>query len=40
VRTTFVIDKESRLVGILDSFKTKTHHDDLLAFLGKMVRDT
>jgi len=33
VRTTFIIDKESRLVGVMDSFKTKTHHDDLLAFL-------
>ena len=33
VRTTFIIDKESRLVGVMDSFKTKTHHDDLLAYL-------
>ncbi len=33
VRTTFIIDKESRLVGIMDKFKTKTHHEDLIEFL-------
>lgn len=33
VRTTFVINKEGRLVEIMDKFKTKSHHDDLLAVL-------
>lgn len=33
VRTTFVIDKDSRLLGALDSFKTSNHHDQLLQFL-------
>lgn len=33
VRTTFVIDKESRLVGVLDNFKTKNHHEQLISFL-------
>jgi peroxiredoxin Q/BCP len=33
VRTTFIINKESRLVGGMDKFKTVDHHDELLAFL-------
>jgi peroxiredoxin Q/BCP len=33
VRTTFVINKESRLVGVLDSFKTSNHHQQLISFL-------
>lgn len=33
VRTTFVINKESVLVGVLDKFKTKSHHEDLIAYL-------
>lgn len=33
VRTTFVVDEEGRLQGILDKVKTKSHHDDLLAWL-------
>lgn len=33
LRTTFVINKESRLVGVLDKFKTANHHEALLAFL-------
>lgn len=32
-RTTFIIDKESRLIGIMDSFKTANHHEQLLEFL-------
>jgi len=40
VRTTFIIDKESRLVGVMDSFKTKTHHDDLLAYLDENIQST
>lgn len=33
VRTTFIIDKDSRLVGVLDKFKTTNHHEELLNFL-------
>lgn len=33
VRTTFVIDKDSRLVAVLDRFKTSNHHEQLLQFL-------
>ncbi|MFT6389317.1 MAG: peroxiredoxin Q/BCP [Cellvibrionaceae bacterium] len=33
VRTTFVIGKDSRLLGALDSFKTSNHHELLLQFL-------
>ncbi len=33
IRTTFVIDKNSRLVGIMDKFKTTNHHEELLQFL-------
>ena len=32
-RTTFIIDKQGRLTHILDKFKTKTHHDDVLELL-------
>lgn len=33
VRTSFLIDKEGRLVHIMDKVKTKTHHDDVLELL-------
>lgn len=33
VRTSFLINKEGRLVHILDKFKTKTHHEDVIALL-------
>lgn len=33
LRTTFVIDKEGRLVHIMDKVKTKTHHDDVIDIL-------
>lgn len=33
VRTTFIIGKDGRLVKIMDKFKTKTHHETLLAVL-------
>ena len=32
-RTTFIIDEKGKLVHIMDKFKTKTHHDDVLAYL-------
>ena len=33
IRTTFVIGKDGKLIEILDKFKTKTHHIDVLACL-------
>ena len=33
VRTSFLINKEGRLVHIMDNVKTKTHHDDVLALI-------
>lgn len=33
VRTTFIVNPEGRLVAILDKFKTKTHHQDVIQWL-------
>jgi len=33
IRTTFIIGKDGRLLHVMDKFKTKTHHDDVLAWL-------
>ena len=33
VRTTFVIGKNGKLMTVLDKFKTKTHHEDVIAYL-------
>ena len=33
LRTTFIINKESRLVGVMDKFKTANHHKELIKFL-------
>lgn len=33
IRTTFIIGKDGRLMTVLNKFKTKTHHDDVLAYL-------
>ena len=33
VRTSFIIGKDGRLKHILDKVKTKTHHDDALAWI-------
>jgi len=33
LRTTYIIGKDGKLKAILDKFKTKTHHDDLVAAL-------
>ena len=35
VRTTFIVGKDGRLMQLMDKFKTKTHHDDLLAYLSE-----
>ena len=33
LRSTFIIGKDGRLMTVLNKFKTKTHHDDVLAYL-------
>ncbi|MCY4265393.1 MAG: thioredoxin-dependent thiol peroxidase [Gammaproteobacteria bacterium] len=33
LRTTFIINKQGKLVHIMDKVKTKSHHDDVLAVL-------
>ncbi|MFT6221046.1 MAG: peroxiredoxin Q/BCP [Candidatus Endobugula sp.] len=37
VRTTFIINKEGRLVHIMDKFKTSNHHDVLLECLDEYI---
>ena len=37
VRTTFIINKEGRLVHIMDKFKTSNHHDVLLTCLDEYI---
>lgn len=32
-RITFIIDEKGKLIQILDKFKTKTHHQDVLNFI-------
>ena len=33
IRTTFIIDRQGKLVHIMDKVKTKSHHDDVLEIL-------
>ena len=33
LRTTFILNKDGRLVHIMDKVKTKTHHDDVLSYI-------
>ncbi|MEX0619435.1 MAG: thioredoxin-dependent thiol peroxidase [Pseudohongiellaceae bacterium] len=33
LRSTFIIDKDGRLAGIMDKVNTKTHHDDVMNFI-------
>tara|TARA_B100000925_G_scaffold291101_1_gene278040 strand:- start:1263 stop:1736 length:474 start_codon:yes stop_codon:yes gene_type:complete len=33
LRTTFILNKEGRLVHVMDKVKTKTHHDDVLSYI-------
>lgn len=33
LRTTFIINKEGKLVHVMDKVNTKTHHEDALAFI-------
>ena len=37
LRTTFIIDKDSRLISIMDKFKTGNHHQDLLNILDETL---
>jgi peroxiredoxin Q/BCP len=37
IRTTYIIGKDGRLKSVMDKFKTKTHHDDLLALLPELI---
>lgn len=37
IRTTFIINKEGKLVHIMDKFKTKSHHDDVKALLAELA---
>ena len=37
VRTTFIIDKDGRLVKIMDKFKTKSHHETLMEVLDELT---
>ena len=36
LRTTFIVGKDGRLKAVHDNFKTKTHHEDLLAALDSL----
>lgn len=36
IRTTFIIGKDGRLKNILNKFKTKTHHEDVLEALKEL----
>lgn len=37
IRTTFIIGKDGRLLKVMDKFKTKTHHEDVLAELDELL---
>ena len=39
LRTTFIVGKDGRLKAVLDKFKTKSHHEDLLAALDGLSLD-
>ena len=39
LRTTFIIGKDGRLKAVMDTFKTKSHHDELLAELDALDLD-
>ncbi|ERP90454.1 thioredoxin-dependent thiol peroxidase [Alcanivorax sp. P2S70] len=36
IRTTFIIGKDGKLLKVMDKFKTKSHHEDLLAELDEL----
>jgi len=37
IRTTFIVNKQGKLIHIMDKFKTKTHHEDVLESLKLIV---
>lgn len=37
IRTTYIIGKDGRLLRVMNKFKTKSHHDDLLAELDELL---
>lgn len=37
IRTTFIIGKDGKLLQVMDKFKTKTHHEDVLAQLDTLL---
>ena len=37
IRTTFIIGKDGKLLKVMDKFKTKTHHEDVLAELDGLL---
>ena len=37
IRTTYIIGKDGKLLKVMDKFKTKTHHDDVLAELDSLM---
>lgn len=38
IRTTFLIGKDGRLKHVMNKFKTKTHHEDLLACIEEYLK--
>ena len=38
VRTTFIINKDGKLIHIMNKFKTKTHHEDVLNYLKENLK--
>ena len=36
IRTTFIVGKDGKLLKVMDKFKSKTHHEDLLAELDEL----
>jgi len=36
LRTTFIVGKDGKLKAVLDNFKTKSHHDDVLSKLDEL----
>lgn len=36
-RTTFIINEKGKLIEIMDKFKTKTHHEDVIEYLKENV---
>ncbi|MBU2887028.1 thioredoxin-dependent thiol peroxidase [Gilvimarinus agarilyticus] len=37
IRTTFIVGKDGKLLLVMDKFKTKTHHEDLLTELDRLL---